>query len=176
MLLTAEELKTYVDTKDPNKMVTAKLAAIESRIRKHTNNHFQQVHVRIKTAVCGGVLISSGELPPFKAGDTVEISQSLYNDGLYQIVDIRDGEIELNKPLDDEAQVLCTQVQYPEDVIMGCIELYRWEMENRGKTGIASETLSRHSVTYFNQDGDNTKIGYPSSMVGFLRPYIKARF
>lgn len=176
MLLTAEELRTYVETRDSDKMITARLEAIESKIREYTNNHFQQVNIRTKAAVCGGVLASNGELPPFKAGDTVEVSQSRYNDGLYQITDIAKGVITLNRPLDDEPVVTCTKVAYPKDVIIGCIELYRWEIENRRKTGISSETISRHSVTYFNQDGENTKIGYPNSLIGFLRPYIKARF
>ena len=51
-----------------------------------------------------------------------------------------------------------------------------WDLENRDKVGIQSETISRHAVTYFNMDGDNSTVGYPKSLVGFLKPYKKARF
>lgn len=41
---------------------------------------------------------------------------------------------------------------------------------------IQSETISRHSVTYFNMEGDNSSMGFPKSLLGFLKPYMKARF
>ena len=30
--------------------------------------------------------------------------------------------------------------------------------------------------TYFNMDGDNSVMGYPRSLLVFLKPYMKARF
>ena len=45
----------------------------------------------------------------------------------------------------------------------------------RSKTGIKSETLSRHSVTYFDMDASNSLDGYPASIVGFLDPYYQMR-
>lgn len=65
---------------------------------------------------------------------------------------------------------------YPMDVKIGVINLMKWELTNRDKAGIASESISRHSVTYFDMTGDNTAMGYPRSLTGFLRPYMKARF
>lgn len=56
------------------------------------------------------------------------------------------------------------------------VNMMQWDMENRDKVGIQSETISRHSVTYFNLDGDNSTIGFPKSLIGFLKPYKKARF
>ena len=72
--------------------------------------------------------------------------------------------------------MLITKVVYPFDVQMGIINMLKWDLDNRNKVGIASESISRHSVTYFNMDGDNSSIGYPKSLVGFLKPYMKARF
>ena len=46
----------------------------------------------------------------------------------------------------------------------------------RPKTGVKSETLSRYSATYFDQDANNQVMGYPVALLGFLKPYIKARF
>ena len=56
------------------------------------------------------------------------------------------------------------------------IDLMRWEAENRQKVGIKQEALSRHSVTYYDQDVNNSVLGYPVSLLGFLKPYMKARF
>lgn len=66
--------------------------------------------------------------------------------------------------------------EYPMDVKMGVINMLNWDLENRSKVGIQSETISRHSVTYFNMDGDNSLMGFPKSLLGFLKPYMRARF
>lgn len=65
---------------------------------------------------------------------------------------------------------------YPDAIVEGVINLMVWEFQNRSKVGIQSETLSRHSVTYFAQDANNQVMGYPTTLLGFLKPYIKARF
>jgi hypothetical protein len=67
-------------------------------------------------------------------------------------------------------------IEYPADIKMGVVNLMKWEMGNRAKVGVQSESLSRHSVTYFNMDGDNSIMGYPRSLMGFLKPYVCARF
>ena len=84
--------------------------------------------------------------------------------------------IELNETLIDEPHALVTLVRYPADVQQGVINLMKWDLDNRDKVGIASETISRHSVTYFSMDGDNSIMGFPKSLMGFLTPYKKARF
>lgn len=66
--------------------------------------------------------------------------------------------------------------EYPPDIKMGVVNMLKWDLENRDKVGVQSETISRHSVTYFNMDGDNSAMGYPKSMLGFLKPYMKPRF
>ena len=43
------------------------------------------------------------------------------------------------------------------------------------KIGISSETLSRHSVSYAQPSSDSIG-GYPSYLMSFLKPYMKARF
>lgn len=58
----------------------------------------------------------------------------------------------------------------------GRFELLKWDIKNRPKTGVKSETLSRYSATYFDQDANNQVMGYPVALLGFLKPYIKARF
>ena len=66
--------------------------------------------------------------------------------------------------------------EYPADIKMGVVNMLKWDLENRDKVGIASETISRHSVTYFDQSAANTDLGYPIAFLGFLKPYKRARF
>ena len=66
--------------------------------------------------------------------------------------------------------------EYPMDIKMGVVNLMKWELDNREKVGIASESISRHSVTYFDMTGDNSTMGYPVALVGFLKPYKRAQF
>ena len=66
-------------------------------------------------------------------------------------------------------------IVYPADVKMGVVNLLKWELTSREKAGVASETISRHSVTYRDETA-NTINGYPAHLMGFLKPYMKARF
>ena len=174
MIVSVEKLRTYVTTNLSDEVLEEKLQALELLIRKYTNNNFQNRNIRFKcNASSKGLELST---PHLKTENTIEISQSQYNDGVYYITSIEDENITLNKVLFDEEDVLITKVEYPFDIQMGVVEMIRWDLNNRDKVGIQSETISRHSVTYFNMDGDNSLMGYPRSLLGFLQPYMKARF
>lgn len=71
---------------------------------------------------------------------------------------------------------LSAEGEYPMDVKMGAVQMLIWDLDNRGKIGIQAETLSRHSVTYYNLDGNTSSMGYPVALLGFLKPYMRARF
>ena len=98
------------------------------------------------------------------------------NDGLYTITEILDDAIRVDSDLYKYPDNLVTKVEYPANIKAGVIDLMKWEIKNRDKAGIQSETLSRHSVTYFNQYANNQVMGYPVALLGFLKPYMKARF
>ncbi len=159
---------------ETDQALEAKLQALESVIRAYTNNNFQKRSFRFSCPVINGKLHFTTNL--LKVDDTVQISESALNDGLYVVHDIGSGSISLDAELYDEDYVLVTKVVYPADVKMGVVNLLKWENANRDKVGIASESLSRHSVSYFNMDGENSLLGYPKSLLGFLTPYQRARF
>lgn len=170
MILTVDELKTYIQTDVSDEILTLKLSAIEELIRKHTNNNFQKRAFRCLSEIRNGVIVTPSE--HFVEGDTVQITGNPLNDGLYVV----EYGMALNPvPIDSENNLI-TKVVYPADIKMGVINLMNWDLENREKIGVASETISRHSVTYFNMDGGNSTIGFPTSLLGFLKPYMKARF
>lgn len=174
MIISVEEAKKYITTTMEDSVLEGKLQALELLIRKYTNNNFQKRNFRIACPIMASKLYATSEM--FKVGDTVQISDSLYSDGIYTIKSAEEGFIELSESLIDEKEVLVTKVEYPMDVVMGVVNMLKWDLENREKVGIASETISRHSVTYFNMDGENSTIGFPKSLIGFLKPYMKARF
>ena len=149
------------------------IRAIEAAVRSYTNNNFQDRRKRIVCPSWDGVL--QGTSPYFKTGDTVEVSKS-NNAGLYVITAIDGDKITLDDELYDEVQNYVTKVVYPADVVAGAVRMLDWKLTQSGKVGVQSETISRHSVTYFNMDGDNSVMGYPKSLFGFLKPYKCARF
>lgn len=175
MILTVEEFRSYVETDKSDAVLSSKLAALELLIRKYTNNNFQHRGFRTTADIRGNVFISEA-MQPFDVGDTIQVTESQLNSGLYTVINTTDATFEVIDVLHNELDVLVTKVVYPVDVKMGVVNMLEWDLNNRSKVGIQSETISRHSVTYFSMDGDNASMGYPKSLVGFLKPYIKARF
>ena len=175
MIMTTDELRKYITTEESDDMLTGRLAAMELMIRAYTHNRFQQRSVRRMGDIVGDLIIMEA-LQPFNKGDTVQVTDSDFNDGLYVVKDANVATITVDGLQTDENDVLITRVVYPMDVKMGVVNLIRWDMERRDKAGIQSETISRHSVTYASMDGENAIMGYPKSLIGFLRPYMRARF
>lgn len=175
MLMTIDELRTYVETNESDEVLGAKLQALELLIRGYTNNNFQIRAIRSEADIFDRKFLV-GVNRYFKVGDTVQVTSSEFNNGLYTIAEVDGESFTVNEDTIDENVVLVTKVAYPTDVKLGVANLLKWEIENRGKVGISSETISRHSVTYFDMTGDNSLMGYPKALLGFLEHYKKARF
>lgn len=177
MIMTVEELRQFITTDEAEAVLEAKLQALELLIRAYTNNNFQKRAFRaVAVAMSSGHQLLVDTPNPFKAGDTLQITDSELNAGLVNVRTSSNGTITVKEELYDESGVIITKVVYPMDVKMGVANLMKWELDNRDKVGVQSETISRHSVTYFSMDGDNSLMGYPKSLLGFLKPYMKARF
>lgn len=177
MIISVEEAKRLVEFGDwTDEKIERKLKAVEQTIRSYTNNNFQKRGFRVWADIIGSVFISES-LIPFKIGDTVQVSESVYNKGLFTVSDVAgDTTFEVNEDTHEETSVLVTKVEYPDDVVDCALNLLTWEVNNRSKVGIQSETLSRHSTTYFNLDSANQIMGYPASLLGCLKAYRKVRF
>lgn len=175
MIVSVEEVMKLPEYIGQDKdMVKSKLDALELMIRKYTNNNFQNRNIRFLAEANSSKLY--GVSPFLKIGDTVQISESGVNDGLYVIIDIADNVTVVDEELFSVPYNLVTKVQYPKDIKQGILNLMKWEATNRDKVGIKQETISRHSVTYFDLDSNNQVMGFPVSLLGFLEPYKKARF
>ena len=177
MIMTVAELRQFIETEESDQVLEAKLQALELSVRAYTNNNFQ---VRAFRAVAVSLpehkLLFNGTIP-FRVGDTLQITESEYMpEALVTVASIVGNTVMVNEDLFDESGVVVTKVKYPQDVKMGVVNLMKWELNNREKVGVASESISRHSVTYVDQTGENTIMGYPVALMGFLKAYRKARF
>lgn len=168
MIISIEKLRELVPSeKDKSDAeLRAKIEALETFIRKYTNNNFQNRNFRTVGSVRGGKL--EFDATYFKTGDSFQISKSKYNDGVYTY-----GEE--SAEFYDEENILITKVVYPSDVVAGVVNLFKWDIQNRDKVGVKSESLSRYSVTYYDLES-NSIGGYPKGLMAFLTPYIKAQF
>lgn len=175
MIISASELTNLPEFRGMDESeLQNMLDGVEVLIRKYTNNNFQNRNIRFLADSEGSVL--NGVSPFMKVGDTIQVTESGVNDGLYIITALTENSVTVNKELFTVDHNLVTKIEYPPAVKAGVINLMKWEVGNRDKVGIKSETISRHSVTYFDLDSNNQVMGYPVSLLGFLELYKKARF
>ena len=175
MIMTIGEFRQHVDTDAPDDVLEARLQAVELFIRGYTNNSFQVKGTGRIVDVVGGTFMMEA-LNPYEVGDTIHVSGSDKNDGLYTVKEVNEFTCTVNEKTRDEIDVFVTKVEYPADVKIGAIELMKHDICKREKVGIASERISRHEVSYHAVDATNTVRGYPQHLMGFLKQYMKARF
>lgn len=175
MIISVEQAKTLIDLNGwTDAKIEMKLKAIEQTIRAYTNNNFQDRGQRVQASIVNGMLKSESPIP-FDIGDTVQLSESKLNNGLYTITGIAsNATFTVSGYLKNEGIVLVTKIVYPADVVECCMNLLEWSKEYGGKVGIKSETLSRHSVTY--EDSATLFMGYPIGVLNGLKLRKKARF
>ena len=97
--------------------------------------------------------------------------------GLYTISEIIENTTKTTENIYDCQDNLITKIEYPADIIEGAIGLLNWELLQGGKekSGVASETISRHSVSYVQRTGDNMISGYPVELFNFCDDYMVIR-
>ena len=171
MIISIDELKSYSDLSNiPDAELATMCEGIEDFIRQYTNNTFVVRNISFETPSIDGRLETVS--PLIKVGDTVLITNSQYNDGVYTVTGA-DGT--LNKELLDDDYNKVTLVRYPPSIKLGVVKLLQYNVKMDSKVGISSESISRHSVSYAQPTSDAV-CGYPSSLMSFLKPYMKARF
>jgi hypothetical protein len=189
MILKVSDLKKDDKFKDIDEVIlTRKLKAIESAIRAYTNNNFQNEKIRFEASSSEGVL--NNTIIYLNVDDTVQISKSI-NDGLFTIKEITSKTV-LDRDIYDSRFNLVTKIEYPLDIQEGVYAILEWELaptsgidgSSSGKdlSGVASESISRHSVSYdskYNQATSDPNFmggGYPSYLTTFLEPYKRMKY
>lgn len=177
MIMSVAELRQFVTTDETDQALEARLQALELLIRAYTNNNFQVRAFRsVAVAMADHDLVCNGAVP-FRAGDTLQITESDFMpNSLVTVASVEGNTVTVREDVYDESGVVVTKVKYPADVMQGVVNMLKWQLDNGDKVGVQSETIARHSVTYFDQSAANTAMGYPVALLGFLQPYKRARF
>jgi len=170
MIISLEEAKIF------NPKVTQEwLDGIESTIREVTNNNFQRRAVRLKDVTLkNDTVTSQSRFIGFKQGQTIQVSDSIYNDGLYVVKDVSKNSLTVAGHIFTNADILgafVTLVIYPPDIVSGVIEMLRYDDKMVDKVGVKSEKISRYSVTYAELQGR-----YPDSLLSFLDTHMRLRW
>lgn len=183
MLISVDLLRKHIATDKEDGVLEDLLLALELDIRKRTNNNFQNTNIRF---VSNTDEIKTPMAKYLKIGDTLQVSKSPINNGLYTIESINGEILTLNEPIYDEPLETFTKVVYPFDVQMGAIEMIRWKLKNEDQNynpeaekQVQSESISRHSVTYAKDTSEediDVDFGVPKKYTAFLKKYMKARF
>lgn len=173
MLITAEEVKKIDKFKNYTiDDIERKLKKIEYAIRSYTHNKFLSKNIRFNSGIENNIILFNTQY--IKKNDTVLISNCFCND-IFTISELVEKGLKVKEDIINSKNNLIVKVIYPYDVIEGALDVLEWDFKMRNKVGIKSETLSRHSMTYYDNDSNNTINGYPVSLFGFLKPYRKAR-
>lgn len=156
-------------------LLKRKLSAIENAIITYTNNYFTNRYVNELVYEKQNKLYYFETNKPhyLVVGDTIRISEPKHIVNVFNILTIDSEGFTIDGHVYCEGLLNARKVEYPIDIVEGAINVLRWDIFERKKhEGVASETLSRHSVTYETLNEGNTINGYPSRLFGFCKPYI----
>jgi hypothetical protein len=172
MILTLREARVV----DPN-ITQAALDGIEVAIRNVTHNSFRDYAFETK----GLTFFTNPETQKtfigfskpvdfFSRGDTIQVTDTAKNDGLYVVTEVVDmyavGVDKKVRAAGEFPNAFAVLVDYPPDVKDGVRKLIAYDRDHAGKAGIKSETIARMSVTY---QGETD--GYPKELLAFMRRY-----
>lgn len=153
------------------------LDGIEKSIRMLTNNPFQNRKVRFKQIRFENetTIAVLGDIQGLRAEDTIQVSGSKWNDGLYVVSNI-DGQLinlEGNPRLftGTDPDTFLTKIEYPADILSGVRKLLTYDAKMRNKIGLKSKTVSRMSETYYDQNSGESVNGYPAALMSFINKY-----
>lgn len=177
MIITLEEAK-----KIDSNVTQDELDAYEIMVRHLTHNNFQNVKIRfckIEFSANNKIILLSDPMG-LRVGDTIQISDSTYNDGLAVIETIEDRTLTVTtkEPLfvGSFFGAFITKVKYPADIAYGVQRLIEYKQKMGNKLGIKSESISRMSTTYYDINASDNIEGFPASKFSFLKKYRKLRW
>ena len=176
MIISLEEAqKIYPDVAQED------LDGIETAIRQITNNPFQNRKARFHELrfETDKSLTVNQNVEGIGKGDTIQISGSRWNDGLYVVSEIEGNTLTFAEArffTSCDHQAFITKIEYPTDIIAGVKKLLKYDFKMSDKIGLKSETVSRMSKTYYDQNSTETISGYPAAMTSFVNKYRLLRW
>lgn len=173
--------------------------ALEQTVRGMTNNHFHVEATKRHFVGLQGLAFKDSDivLPNINGeptagsadfirflhvGDTLEVYGTGLNDGVYEVKEINTATIKVRLPqyvdsfIEGDMQGSLVKVFYPADIAAGMLKLIAYDKTMSDKIGVKQETVSRLSVTYFDQLGTDTTEGYPTAYMSFLVKYRRIKW
>jgi len=152
------------------------LDGIEIAIRKLTNNPFQNRKTRFHELRFDDekTVHVNHNIEGIAKNDTVQISGSKWNDGLYVVEKVEGNDLTFAEArffTGINLQAFLTKVEYPADIISGVKKLLKYDAKMVDKIGLKSETVSRMSKTYYDQNSTETVNGYPAALMSFINKH-----
>lgn len=173
MIIKLEDAQKFND-----KVTQNDLDGLEMLIREITGNHFQVRTIRYHDLEFkdNKIITQETRLIGIKAGDTIQVSDSIINNGLYVVESVEGPTITLESEFYQvyEPDAFITLVKYPADIKAGVIKLLQYDQEMTGKTGVKSRTVSRLSESYF--DTSESIGGYPMHLMAFIDNHKSLRW
>ena len=121
MIITISKLRVQTDCGElTDEFIQSRLDAIEQVIRQFTNNNFQNRNVRFVSSSSGNKLMGTSAF--IRKGDTIQISQSMVNDGLYVVKEVTEDSLTVDRELFDCPSNMVTKIEYPQDVIQCALD------------------------------------------------------
>lgn len=164
---------------DPN-VTQSYLDGLEQSIRQLTNNKFLNKAISYRGLVVTGSTVGINKAGIcLREGDTIQVSYTGVNDGLYVVKSIETGNITLDtdKLFDGVfASGTMTKVEYPADILNGVQGLIKYDVDMADKSGIKSETIGRMATTYYDVNASENVNGYPSALMDFIKKYRKIKW
>lgn len=173
MLMAVSDLRKLIDTDEDDLKLMMRLNGVEQSIRAYTNNNFVKLNTVQKMHIENGILRTENDV--FRVDDTVEFFHTEYSDGLYVIVEKLESCTYRVSPECMDCVGTVGLVKYPDDVLMGALSMITYDIASVGREDVASESISRHSVSYVTHGASNTIMGYPIKLTSFLKPYRKMK-
>ncbi|RHH70102.1 MULTISPECIES: hypothetical protein [Vagococcus] len=176
MILTLKEAQVIDENITQND-----LDAYEQMVRQLTSNNFQNKNIRFFKLLFEGtnkILLGSSVLG-LRVGDTIQVSESRYNDGLFVVSEVGNDYIECESANFFNLEVkeaFITKIEYPADIKQGVESLIKYQKKMGGKVGIKSESIARMSTTYYDVNANDNSQGFPAAKMDFLKKYEKMRW
>lgn len=177
MIITLDEAQ-----KIDSAVTQSDLNAYETMVRHLTNNNFQNIQIRFYDLSFDSENTITLRSEPFglREGDTIQISDSTYNDMLVVIESIENKtlKVKVEEPFFEGSffSAFITKIQYPADIKYGVAGLIEYKAKMGSKLGIKSESIARMSVTYYDINATDNIEGFPTAKFSFLKKYKKMRW
>ncbi|MGX7195447.1 hypothetical protein [Enterococcus olivae] len=158
------------------------LRGIEQAIRAETNNPFQNLKVRFHNLRFDSEnsIVVFDEVEGLRTGDTIQVSGSKWNNGLYVVESLEGNTITVRDGarlfVGNDESAFITKVEYPPDIVFGVTRLLKYDAKTADKIGLKSKTVSRMSETYYDQNSTESIAGYPAAMMSFIDKYRRMRW